>query len=74
MPVECRCGFIEGRVITATTVPAPTVTPAADSAQVDAVATEAPATVTTYSIAYSLYDSEGKPITIAPYTDGTAAK
>lgn len=74
VPVECRCGFIEGRVITATTVPAPTVTPAADSAQVDAVATEAPATVTTYCIAYSLYDSEGKPITIAPYTDGTAAK
>ena len=72
VPVECLCGFIEGRTVTATTAAAPTATPAPDGTQADG--DTATRTVTTYSIAYSLYTSEGKPVTVAPYATETTAQ
>ena len=55
VPVECLCGFIEGRTVTET------VTETAD--------TEGnPVTVTDRTIVYTLFDSTGNPITVAEFS------
>ena len=56
VPVECLCGFIEGRTI------AETVTETADTLG-------NPVTVTERTIAYALFDATGNPITVAAYGD-----
>ena len=55
VPVECLCGFIEGRTVTET------VTETAD--------TEGnPVTVTERTIAYTLFDATGNPINVAEFS------